>query len=464
MSTTRHHALARAAIVLAALAIASPAAATISATTTRTPIKHVIVIVMENRSFDNVYHGYPGVDAANFGRDHEGALVQLQPTPFEGTCDPDHSHEAWVKDYDGGRMDGFDTAPPSCIGSLPIDPLSPTDTLATYPYGYLPYAEVKPYWDLSKQFAMAQRMFASQSGPSYPGHMFIIAGTSGNQTDDPSDELVWGCDAPVGTTVPYLNSQGNIAGTEFPCLYKQPTMGNVLDWYHIPWAYYSNNLSYVLTGQEYDISTQPYDAFYRVRGTADWQNDVVPYEGVAREFNDILTGHLPTVSWFNPPVIASDHAQATTSYGPDYVAQIADALMASPAGYWKDTALFVTWDDPGGWYDHVAPPHVDNNGLGFRVPLIVISKYAKRGYVSNVRHEYASILKFIEWNWGLPSLGTRDALKVTDNLTDMFDFTGKSASIPPKPVVGIHAGANVSFFLSLPLDTKPLDYTPEERD
>ena len=464
MTTLRHRLSTGAMLVLVTVLGGTPAGATISAMSTRTPIKHVIVIVMENRSFDNVYHGYPGVDAANFGRDHTGALVQLQPTPFEGTCDPDHSHEAWVKDYDGGRMDGFDTMPPSCIGSLPLNPLSPTETLANYPYGYLPYAEVKPYWDLSKQFSMAQRMFASQSGPSYPGHMFIIAGTSGNETDDPSDDLVWGCDAPAGTTVPYLNAAGNIAGTEFPCLYRQPTMGNLLDHYAIPWAYYSNNLSYVLTGQEYSISTQPYDAFYRVRGTTDWQNDVVPYEGVAREFRDILTGRLPSVSWFNPPVIASDHAQDTTSYGPDYVAQIVDAVMASPAGYWNDTAIFVTWDDPGGWYDHVTPPHVDNNGLGFRVPLIVASKYAKRHYVSNAQHEYSSILKFIEWNWRLPSLGARDALKVTDNLTDMFDFTGKSASVPPTPIVGIHAGANLNFFLDLPLDTKPLDYTPEEKD
>jgi phospholipase C len=434
----------------------------ISATDTRTPIKHVITIVMENRSFDNVFHGYPGVDAADYGYTHAGKKVALAPTPFEGNCDPDHSHEAWVADYNDGKMNGFDTAPPSCIGNVVANPLDPGETAALYPYGYLPYAEVKPYWDIAKQFSLAERMFASQSGPSYPGHMFIVAGTSGNQTDDPSNELIWGCDDPVGTTVPYLNASGNIAGTEFPCLYKQATMGNLLDEYGIPWAYYSNDLSYLATGREYDISTQPYDAFYKVRGTSDWQKDVVAREGVPREFRDILDGDLPTISWFNPPVIASDHAQATTSYGPDYVAQIVDALIASPAGYWKDTALFVTWDDPGGWYDHVVPPHVDNNGLGFRVPLLVVSKYARRGYVSEKTHEYASILKFIEWNWKLPSLGTRDALPVTDHLVDMFDFSASGGKTPPVPIAGIHAGAGLSFFESLGLDKVPLDYTPEE--
>jgi phospholipase C len=239
-------------------------------------------------------------------------------------------------------------------------------------------------------------------------------------------------------------------------------MGNLLDSYHIPWAYYSNDLSYLLTGQEYDVSTQPYDAFNEVRGGPDWQNDIIAHEGVPAEFGDILSGNLPPISWFNPPVIASDHAEATTSYGPDYVALIADALMASPAGYWKNTALFVTWDDPGGWYDHVAPRQIDNNGLGFRVPLILVSKYAKRHYISNKQHEYASLLKFIEWNWYLPSLGTRDALPVTDNLTDMFDFGPSGGTIPPVPVLPIHPGATLNFFLNLKLDTTPLDYTPEK--
>ena len=195
---------------------------TSAARATRTPIKHVIVVVMENRSFDNMFRGFPGANTVSSGRGHLGQKIVLAPAPFEGPCDPDHSHEAWVKDYDGGKMDGFDTTPASCIGVPPS---------SAYPYGYLPYAEVKPYWDIAKQFSVADNMFASQTGPSYPGHMFIIAGTSGNQTDDPSNALIWGCDSPAGTTVPYLNAQGNIAGTEFPCLYKTPTLGNMLDSY-----------------------------------------------------------------------------------------------------------------------------------------------------------------------------------------------------------------------------------------
>ena len=429
------------------------APATISATNTRTPIKHVIVVVMENRSFDNVFSGFPKADSVTVGKNHLGQPVPLQLAPFEGNCDPDHSHEAWVKDYAGGKMNGFDLAPPSCVGTVP----SNGSTVANYPYGYVPYAEVKPYWDIATQFGVADRMFASQSGPSYPGHMYIVAGTSGNQTDDPSNALVWGCDSPAGTTVPYLGANGQIAGTQFPCLFTQPTMGNLLDTYAIPWAYYSNNLSYTATGQEYDVSTQPYDAFFKVRGGADWQADIIAKQGgSAREFADISDGTLPPVSWFNPPVIASDHAQDSTNFGPDYVATLANTLMATP--YWNDTVILVTWDDPGGWYDHVKPQQLDRNGLGFRVPLLVISKYSKRGYVSHVQHEYGSLLKFIEYNWGLPSLKTTDAR--ADNLLDFFDFT--SQPLPTKPIVTVHGNINESFFLKLPLDTEPLDYTPAE--
>ena len=426
-----------------------------AALSTRTPIKHVIIVVMENRSFDNVFRGFPGADTVSTGRGHLGQSIALQPAPFEGTCDPDHSHEAWVKDFNGGRMNGFDTTPASCIGA------NPSPTPAYYPYGYVPYAEVKPYWDLAAQFGVADRMFASQSGPSYPGHMYIVAGTSGNQTDDPSNALVWGCDAPAGTTVPYLGANGQIAGTEFPCLYRQPTMGNELDRYGIGWKYYSNNLSYTATGQEYDISTQPYDAFGLIRFGPDWKSDVVAKQGVAREFLDINAGQLPPVSWFNPPVIASDHAQATTNLGPDYVAALADALATSPAGYWRDTALFVTWDDPGGWYDHVAPQQLDRNGLGFRVPLLVASRYAKRHYVSHVRHEYASLLKFIEYNWNLPTLGTTDGR--SDDLLDFFDFSTANGNRPFTLVPGVHAGVNTTFFeTQVKLDMQPLDYTPKE--
>jgi phospholipase C len=120
----------------------------------------------------------------------------------------------------------------------------------------------------------------------------------------------------------------------------------------------------------------------------------------------------------------------------------------------------VIWDDHGGWYDHVVPPQLDNNGLGFRVPLIAAGAYVKRGYVSHVRHEYGSLLKFVEYNWRLPTLGTTD--RRSDELLDLFDFSAANGARRPVLVPVSHPGATLSFFESLHFDTKPLDYTPEE--
>jgi len=152
----------------------------------------------------------------------------------------------------------------------------------------------------------------------------------------------------------------------------------------------------------------------------------------------------------NPPIVATDHAQTTTNLGPDYVAVLANQLASSQ--YWDDTALLVTWDDHGGWYDHVNPPQLDGDGLGMRVPLLVISKWAKRGYVSHVQHEFGSLLKFTERTIGIASLGTTD--ERADDLSDCFDFN----QAPPahKPVATLHVG--LSFFLQLGLDSGPSDY------
>lgn len=403
-------------------------------------IKHVIIVIMENRTLDNLFNGYPGADTVQTGQTHDGRTIPLTPSPFEQPCDPDHSHEAWVKDWDGGKMDGFDTTPANC-GGLPASP--------TIPYGYVPRAETQPYFDVAKQSTLADRMFATQSGPSYPGHLFLIAGTSHKETDDPTDPLIWGCDAPAGTTVPVHDDQrpSAIVGSEFPC-FDTTTLGDVLDQANRSWKYYTFLLDYRVTQKKTAAATLPYDAIRHIRFGPDWNNNIVG-PGF-RIFTDIEDGTLPDVSWVNPPIVATDHAQATTNLGPDYVATLANTLAASR--YWDDTALLVTWDDHGGWYDHVAPQQLDGDGLGFRVPLLVISKWAKHGYVSHTQHEFGSLLKFTEHALGLPSLNTTDAR--ADDLSDCFDFN----QTPPSyaNVATLHVGLN--FFLQLGPDPGPSDY------
>jgi phospholipase C len=138
-----------------------------------------------------------------------------------------------------------------------------------------------------------------------------------------------------------------------------------------------------------------------------------------------------------PAFANSDHPGAPAQ-GPDWVASVVNAIGASP--YWDSTAIFVAWDDWGGWYDHVAPPQVDAMGLGFRVPVIVVSPYAKRGYVSHVTHESSGFLRYIEEVFGLPSLGTRDS--IADDFNDCFDYTQT-----PKAYAAIATHHSVDFFL-----------------
>ena len=403
-------------------------------------IRHVIVVIMENRTFDNLFNGYPGADSAPSAKTHLGVTVPLRPTPFEAPCDPDHSHEAWVKDWDGGKMDGFDTTPANCFGAPP-DPL--------YPYGFVPRAETQPYWDVASRFTLADRMFASQTGPSYPGHLFLIAGTSHNETDDPTDPLIWGCDAPAGTTVPTHDSAmpSNITGAEFPC-FDTTTLGDAVEGVGKQWLYYTFLTDYRVTGRKSAAATLPYDAINHIRNGPDWNSRIVGPGW--RVLTDMQQGTLPEVSWVNPPIVATDHPQNTTNLGPDYVAVLANQLASSR--YWDDTAILVTWDDHGGWYDHVNPPQLDGDGLGMRVPLMVISKWARHGYVSHVQHEFGSVLKFTERALGIPSLGTTDVR--ADDLADCFDFT----QTPPayQPIATLHVG--ISFFFQLGVDSGPSDY------
>ncbi len=394
-------------------------------------IKHVVVLIQENRTVDNLFNGLPGADTVMTGKTHTGSTVALQPMPFEEPWDPDHEHSAWVTEYDKGKMDGFDLVPPSPATGAP----------ANFPYSYVPHAETVPYFTLAERYTFADRNFAAETGPSYPGHQYLIAGQSDYAIGNPNDPFFrWSCFAQPGTTTPTLGSNGQVYNGPFPC-YDYKTLADLLDAKKIGWRYYTE-----VEEKTQGAGVQPYSAINHILHSTYWNNVVAPQTQL---FTDIAQGNLAAVTYVNPPLVASDHAQQATNYGPDWIADIVNAIGASK--YWNDTAIFVTWDDWGGWYDHVAPPQLDRMGLSFRVPLIVISPYAKHGYVSHYRHEPGSILKFIEQTYGLGSLSTTDVR--ADNLADCFNF----AQVP-QPYVSVSVRVGVSFFVNLPADTTPIDY------
>ena len=396
------------------IASASPApVATATATPTSTPspapalgpagtIKHVVIIIQENRSFDNLFHGFPGADTVASGTTSTGQVVTLQPLGLENSQDLDHTHLAWYRTYADGK--------------LYFDLISRNLTIrSTVPYSYVPPAETQPYFALGEKYTVGDRMFQSNTGPSFVAHQYLIAGSTqiapGQYVAENPDALggTWGCDQPPGTTAPLLGPNGTDLPGPFPC-YDYQTLGDELDAKALTWRYYAPAL-----GSSGGIWSA-YDAIRHIRYGTDWTNDVISPETTV--LTDAPNG-LPSVTWVVPSFVNSDHAGSGSATGPQWVTSVVNAVGQSPS--WSSTAIFIVWDDWGGWFDHVLPPQLDVMGLGFRVPLIVISPYAKHGYVSHTQHEFGSILHFTEETFGLAPLAASDAR--ADDMSDCFDFT-----------------------------------------
>ena len=392
-----------------------------------TPIKHIVIIVQENRSPDNLFHGLPGADIANTGKDSHGHTLTLQPVGLAADFFLSHTHNSFAKGYDAGKMDGFNLEDQSC----PNPPCT---------YVYVPPSQVHPYFQLAEQYTFGDRMFQTNQGPSFPAHQYLIAGTSEPSVgsnllaaENPTTQqgnTTAGCDAPVGTSVAMIDPNGNESTQMFPC-FEHPTLIDMLDANNVSWKYYAPNANSIWTGP---------NSIKHLRFGDDWKKVIIPETKV---LTDITAGNLATVSWIIPDAAASDHPGSTDGSGPSWVASIVNEIGQS--AYWKDTAIFIVWDDWGGFYDHVPPPNIFNSyELGMRVPLIVVSPYAKSGYVSHVDHECGSILKYVEEDFGLGSLGFSDAR--SDDLSDCFNYlqTPNSfhvISAPIGPKYFLRAGA-----------------------
>jgi phospholipase C len=373
-----------------------------------TPIQHVVIIFQENRTPDNLFQGLPGADIATSGINSKGQVIPLTPEHLSTNYDMSHAHPAFLTEYDNGKMDKFDLdqascSPPPC--TLPANPeyfsVDPTDAA--------------PYMQLAQQYSFGDRMFQSNQGPSFPAHQFIFSGTSAptaesdllaSENPQPSN-LPAGCMAPPNSTVALIDPEGNESQSQYPC-FEHATMSDLLDTANLPWRYYG--------GSQGTVWIAP-NSINHIRNGPDWSNVIFPSATV---LTDIANGKLGAVTWVTPSNQASDHPDLNDGSGPSWVASVVNAIGASP--FWSSTAIFISWDDWGGWYDHVPPPIVSSYKYGFRVPLIVVSPFAKPAYVSHNLHDTGSILKFIESTFGLPTLGYADL--PADNLFDCFNFAG----------------------------------------
>ena len=424
----------------------------------RTPIAHIVIMVQEYRSFDNVFAGFPGADTTMQGpckpspswcktaRSVPLHSVKLESsgTPNLGT-DIDHSHHGFKLECDPTagnvcRNDGFDL--------IRFGESGEGTPAELYPYAYIDRAESKPYWDLAGRYALADHMFSTDTASSFIAHQQILSGTvrysdDASLTDQPNN-VPWGCDAPGPqsgsgqiTWTPLLYSDGryDFEGP-FPCFTQYGTIADLLDAANVSYLYYvdamfENQPHYDFSGAVWN----GFDAIRKFRYSADWKKRIsIPNTGI---FSDIQNGTLPSVSWVIPTLLDSDHPASGCNGGPWWVTKVVNALGTS--AYWRNTAIVLFWDDWGGWYDNVPPPQINYTSLGFRVPLLVISPYAKPHYVSSTQYDIGSILKFVEQTFGLGSLGTTDA--TANSLADMLDFTQKptafkAAALPPVETCG----------------------------
>jgi phospholipase C len=387
----------------------SPTASNLAAFRTR--IQHIVFIIKENRSFDTYFGTFPGADGATDGLISTGERIPLKHGPDRMPRDLGHDWADARLAMHEGKMDQFDLVRD---GNVKNDFLSMTQFLDS---------DIPNYWSYAEHFALADRMFSSLAGPSFPNHLYTVAGRSGGAINNP-DALIWGCDADAGTRVDVMDTAGAVT-REYPC-FDFGTLTDSLEAAGVPWRYYAP-----VQGQHGYIWSA-LDAIRHVRLGPLWAKRVMPF---GQFVGDAASGALPAVSWLIPDFDVSEHptvdAFAGTTLnvsacaGENWTVQQINAIMQGPA--WPTTAIVLTWDDFGGFYDHVPPPGVDQLGLGPRVPLIVISPYVKERTVSHTVYEFASVLQFIEARYKVKALTSRDV--EANSLLDMFDFSQTPA--PP---------------------------------
>jgi len=372
------------------------------------PLRHVVVIVKENHTFDNYFGSFPGAegtlaaDGRNLCRTPSGDVPCVRP-PDAPTHDICHGHDCALTDWNQGRMDGWSNTGGSDTGDLMA-------------YGQYTEDDIPNYWQYARHFALGDHFFANVLGPSFPGHLFTLAAQAawayGNPPSDFPAKILpgppptvltahpyWGCDQWAGDTLPILQG-GTTPARVFPC-FDIPAIPDILP-PGVDWKFYGTNFAGF-----FDEVWSMFDAVRSIR------NDPIKWARVvlASELTRDLQNHtLPAVTWLVDQDQFSEHPDVQipgvnitlggVCAGEGWTVDFINQIMQSD--YWQDTAILFTMDDFGGWYDHVPPPRqyggdaTSPYGLGFRLPLLVISPYARPGFIFKEVSEQASIARFIE--------------------------------------------------------------------
>ncbi|HEV8102862.1 MAG TPA: alkaline phosphatase family protein [Gaiellaceae bacterium] len=380
------------ALVAAVVAATVPTAATAAQHQPKTPIQHFITLMQENHTYDNYFGTYPrgnGLPA--------NVCVPIDPRKPHGRCirpfrlgsnqvvpaDPDHSSTTARLQFDHGRLNGFVSA---------LDSLNQDGRLAM---GYRDGSDLPYYWNLADKYVLYDRFFSSAMAGSFLNHLYWVSGGPGGGYEH----------VPRGG------------------FHKLRTIFDRLEASGVSWKFYVQNYNPHLTfrtlrhfpaNRASQVVWVPLLSMPRYLDNPQLRSHIVP---LSQYYNDLLKGTLPAVSYIVPSG-PSEHPPSSVASGQASVRSLINSLIASPE--WKSSAFLLSYDDWGGWYDHVKPPQIDKYGYGFRVPALLVSPYAKRGFIDNTQLDFTSILRFIESNWGLKPLTARDGH--ANSIATGFDF------------------------------------------
>jgi len=381
-------------VALVCLGMLAPLSGSAQSTTpaAKTPIKHLVSVMQSNRSFDHYFGAYPGVTGIPtdvcmpedpLGETSDECIAPFRLETYEE--DLSHTHLMFEQQYRNGEMDGF------------IDAFRQRGELQNLTMGYLDDLQLPFHWNVAEEYVLFDRYFSSASAGSTPNRMFWVSGTAGVTDLDRVGvpDAGWG---------------------------ELPTIFDRLEEQGIPWKFYIENYDPSVTyrnrgegGINAQFAWAPLLSFARFLDNPELSSHIVDLD---EYFVDLQRGTLPAVSYV-VTVGSSEHPPSNPLSGQKLLRRMVTALMQSSA--WESSALTWAHDDWGGWYDHVTPPEADEFGYGFRVPSLLVSPYARRGYVDNTVLDHTSVLRFIEDNYGLAPLAERDA--AANSIVGAFDFS-----------------------------------------
>ena len=346
------------------------------------PIKHVIIIVRENHSFDNLFGGFPGADSTVHA--HVGTNVMRMPeTPDTLKTDLSHDEFAARLAIDGGKMDKFGAVPNAIQNGHDV---------ADSQYHQ---SQIPDYWAYAHRYSLADRFFSTILASSFPNHLVTVAGTALNTlgiAQHPQHSLLsWGCDAPKSERV-WTDKNGKFGNNTYPC-YNAPTLADEANKAGVPWTYYAPSAGHL----GYIWSTL--DAFRHIRFSKQWSSNVVP---PGRFDTAVRSNKLAPLTWLIADWTLSEHPPASECVGENWT--VARINEVEHSKLWKNTVIVLTWDDYGGFYDHVPPPKIADFSLGPRVPLLVISPYARPHFIDHQTMDFRSIVKYVEQQFNLPHM------------------------------------------------------------